>query len=1117
MSFFYPFKRINGLTISFLLIYELLTAQPSITDVGYPDSMSKFNKFEICFTLNTYFNPYDPQIIDVYAEFVESSGKVYRQNAFFFEEYIKNDSGVDTIPEDLSATGYSCWKVRFAPPETGKWEFRIIAKDNIGTTTYPNNGYINTDCVESENLGFISIANKRYLKFSNGTPYYPIGNSLPWFNRNPWRGEDEYGTNEIKAYIDEMADNGVDFFRFEINNLSALNIMGWDLTTHKNYCRFFNQRDSWQLDEIVDYSAEKKMNILFAVFAHAYLGDNGVISYYLASDGNYYSYSNINSEGDTIPGYCHGAWSLFHPFNDFISTNHVPEYPDTKLNLQNPYEWYYDTVAINQQMNLLRYIIARWGYSTNLFGFELMDEADRIDYMNNNDLHPNHVPVPAGSDMDAFNQSIIDWHIEMSNYLKSIDPYSHLITTAYADMHHPTANEVYNHMDFTQIHFYTDYGTELFEDHQDYYFTHTQEYHDKFNRPHMIGEHNYIDYSNIDQDDPHLYNLHDNLWATMHNGSMAPASFWRQNEISQQSATSVYVGISRYAKSLPPFSENHRPHMINNDEYRIFYLNDINQDEYYGWVQDKKFTFRNLFGTDYLQTLEAEDRPTQTPTDISFTLNVSRNGIFHIYWYNTTSGELEETQTVNCLNNQIILTLPTTLKHNIHADGAFIVEYQCESSWNTTVLNDYSPANVRPNSSLGVSDNNQVNYIGSDSKINQMYWNGYYWQHAVLDASAPPNVRFDSDLAIDIDNNVYFISNDNRIHRMYWKNGSWNEEALNDNSPQNVREKSALCVYRNTNVFFIGNDNRVHVMYKVDNVWREAVLNSRAPQNVMQESDLAVDQMGRVYFVANDFRIHQYYWNGKEWIETALNKSAPQNVRVDVIVGYPNNYVVSRSPLVCYNSNSVFFVADDNRVHNYYWNVSYWQEATLQRQAPSNVNLTTSLALDKSGVVYFVANDNRVHRYFWSNNSWHENVNNELDPMNVSGEIACDGNDIFYTGTDQKIWSSYYGCSELFKDSEFSIKATFDKTQSTLGANEIKLYPNPNNGNFTLYFEKSFWNQNLIIEIFNASFNRLLQVNTIVDESNADILIDISGEANGIYLIKITSESGSYVKKIFKQ
>ena len=82
----------------------------------------------------------------------------------------------------------------------------------------------------------------------------------------------------------------------------------------------------------------------------------------------------------------------------------------------------------------LDYILARWGYSTAIFAWELFNEVDICDYQNFDD--------------------VVDWHREMSEYLKGNDPNRHLVTTSvHKDPAESPLWELPN-IDFVQSHVY---------------------------------------------------------------------------------------------------------------------------------------------------------------------------------------------------------------------------------------------------------------------------------------------------------------------------------------------------------------------------------------------------------------------------------------------------------------------------------------------------------------------------------------------------------------------------------------------------------------------------------------------------------------------------------------
>ena len=89
--------------------------------------------------------------------------------------------------------------------------------------------------------------------------------------------------------------------------------------------------------------------------------------------------------------------------------------------------------------NYLRYIVARWGYSPAIGMWEFFNEIDNIQFRDN--AHP----IPAAD--------IVAWHAEMAAYLKSIDPFGHIVTTSISHRDLEGLNDVKD-MDINQKHIY---------------------------------------------------------------------------------------------------------------------------------------------------------------------------------------------------------------------------------------------------------------------------------------------------------------------------------------------------------------------------------------------------------------------------------------------------------------------------------------------------------------------------------------------------------------------------------------------------------------------------------------------------------------------------------------
>ena len=292
-------------------------------------------------------------------------------------------------------------------------------------------------------------------------------------------------------------------------------------------------------------------------------------------------------------------------------------------------------------------------------------------------------------------------------------------------------------------------------------------------------------------------------------------------------------------------------------------------------------------------------------------------------------------------------------------------------------------------------------------------------------------------------------------------------------------------------------------------IWKEAVLNASATADIMEESDLAIDYEGNIYYVGTDARIHQYYLDRNfVWKNKVLNSIAPRNVRTKENLG-----TVALSPLTCDPSGFIYFVASDDRIHNYWKSGSNWQEATLNNSAPYNVRTNTDIVSDNMGKIHFIAKDNRVHQYYWAGNYWLETVNNINDPQNVLTSLATDGTNIFYVGYDWRVWSSYAGCNNLFKNQvEINNVESLNKNENTNGV----LSPNPNNGIFTIQLEG--WVENPItLDLYDIT-GRLIWNKSIIPLNNiSSINCNLINFNEGLYILKVSNKTVVRTLKVIKQ
>ena len=160
-----------------------------------PDSVGAYDKFEITFdvtgTVATNLQmPYDAAPpagipagwgITVNGEFSNDGFQTTHViPAFQYQSY---DYAVKGNRDWFSAQDQFAWKVRFAPPVPGNWQFRLTARDASGTVTSPARSFVVS---ASSNPGFIRVSqqDRRYFEFENGRLFVGLGynGGIDWFN-----------------------------------------------------------------------------------------------------------------------------------------------------------------------------------------------------------------------------------------------------------------------------------------------------------------------------------------------------------------------------------------------------------------------------------------------------------------------------------------------------------------------------------------------------------------------------------------------------------------------------------------------------------------------------------------------------------------------------------------------------------------------------------------------------------------------------------------------------------------------------------------------------------------------------------------------------------------------
>ncbi len=230
-------------------------------------------------------------------------------------------------------------------------------------------------------------------------------------------------------------------------------------------------------------------------------------------------------------------------YHGSVSTNVNPNWNDSPYNVanggpcQSTIEFFTNDEARAHTKNRYRYIVARWGYSRAILCWELFNEVHWTDnFQANKDL-------------------VADWHFEMAEYLKSIDPNQHIVTTSYGgDL---TDENVWEHPDFelTQTHIY------LNTPNIERALSHANQSHlDEFGKPTLNGEFGLGGSSNLANADPDGIHIHNSLWGGLFSGGLGTAmTWWWDNYIHPKDLYYHFSGISQVVNEVPFLDENLAP------------------------------------------------------------------------------------------------------------------------------------------------------------------------------------------------------------------------------------------------------------------------------------------------------------------------------------------------------------------------------------------------------------------------------------------------------------------------------------------------------------------------------------------------------------------------------
>ncbi len=444
----------------------------------------------------SYDNPFDPVEVDIAADFGTPSDGTVTVPGFYCVPYERSQGGGGE--EVLTPSGGGTFRVRFAPQgEVGTYGYAVTVTDSLGTREIGSGTF---EVTASSKPGYVrrSESAPLYFEFDSGDPYFAIGENICW----PGAG----GTYDYDAWLGALAAEGGNYLRlWLINEWNMLGLEHLERTPGDgNGLGRYDQEAAWRIDYILDLADELGCEALMCID----------------------SFNSLDASG------IYGQWDRF-PYNAAWGGPCAA-----------PEDFFTDAEAKRLFKQRLRYLVARWGYSTAVLAWEFWNEVDIVSNYNS--------------------AAVAAWHQEMAQYLRSIDPWQHLITTSFANTAGDAAVDGLAEMDFVQSH---NYGS-----HDIAAMVHqwTEQKIAAYGKPHYFGEFGTDWLGGGNESDTDGIHLHNGLWLAMLSQSAGTAMLWWWDSYVHPNDLYYHFGaVAAYAADVHWPQENYQPAAILDVRYSV--------------------------------------------------------------------------------------------------------------------------------------------------------------------------------------------------------------------------------------------------------------------------------------------------------------------------------------------------------------------------------------------------------------------------------------------------------------------------------------------------------------------------------------------------------------------
>lgn len=449
------------------------TGAPVIGTVTHPASVGAFEMFEVKFDLQAeYVNPFDPDDITVNGVFTAPSGKKQIVPAFYIVP-MESTSGKSLMSYSTGAyravEGEEAgWRVRFSGDEVGQYSFYIEVQDSQGRSAFSDPAVFNITASDNPGYVVVSKTNPEYFETSgNGSLFYGSGANIAWvrsaFTTDPTHMSYDY-------FLARAHEEGNNMIRVWMCHWAWLEWMpsATDTSTY-SYAGlgYYNQNISAAFDRILSICEDYDLKVILTLEDNDEHRGNG-------SYGNWaynpYNVVNGGPAADTT---------------DYYANEEVREYYKKRI----------------------RYIVARWGYSTSLYSLNMWNDCSSTSNIN----------------VYHYLQELYDYKNSITENFRPL-----LMGSNYNDDVADTDGTVY------EINDIFDYTTQCLNINDG-------------SKPSVTQE---CFSSGIDDYKYFKVSLHDTVWSEFMRGS-ATTMVWSHDEVDETDSYDVFTNILKFVKDIP--------------------------------------------------------------------------------------------------------------------------------------------------------------------------------------------------------------------------------------------------------------------------------------------------------------------------------------------------------------------------------------------------------------------------------------------------------------------------------------------------------------------------------------------------------------------------------------